>query len=315
MYGTQAHHRANVTRDMIYSHQAAMYPQHQHFQQVQGMGQNMGGPGMVTIIHPQLGPTMVQQQPQMGMAQPQYQEYPPQNRHHQQQTQYIPTTSASRPHVQVMYANIDPMRTHMQGQPMQHSAPTHAPMGPQYHDDTNSSNSSGMSSRDVEQRPKGMVPFTDNFRNTYSPQRSLLKKSNMRLEGDSDAGRSEEDDTLEESGKKEEVNKKKVVAPSPFLPKESNAKRPESATGNELKEESDGNGSAPSLSETKTPSKLLGMVLDVSSHSNHEEVSPAELNTDGGLEGGEKARKRTADDSDAGSASERTSKKTMTMEI
>jgi hypothetical protein len=325
MYGTQAHHRANMTRDMIYSHQAAMYPpQHQHYQQAQGMGQNtntgqnMGGPGMVTIIHPQLGPTMVQQQPQMGMSQPQYQEYPQQNRHHQQ-NQYAPVTSTSRPRAQVMYPGGDQMQmAHMPGQQMQHSPPAHPLMGSQYHD-MNSSSSSGMSSsQDPGRKSKGMVPVIDGARKKYPPQRTLLKKSKVRPESDTQTGHLEEQATLKDTRKKEEVSKKKDAAPSLPYPsmKETNVMQTENARGTERKEESKGNRATSPSSETKSPPKSFGMADSHNSQHqrNVDKGLPESNSTDGSLEG-ENAKKRSAKESDPESTSEPASKKATTTVI
>jgi hypothetical protein len=205
MYGSQAHHRANITRDMIYSHQGDMYsPQQQQFHQMQGMG----GPGMVTIVQqPQMMQNqMAQQHPpqmmqaQMGMPQPQYREYV------NQQTHYVPTTSASRPHVQVVYAGGEHVQMpqippHMQERAMQHqhqsprNAYSRSSMGSQYRDmnpsggmqsqyqysNMPSGKSSGMNNAAAERKPKGMVPVATTSpspkASSLAPSKRLLKKA------------------------------------------------------------------------------------------------------------------------------------------
>mmetsp|Transcript_15973 Transcript_15973/g.23816 ORF Transcript_15973/g.23816 Transcript_15973/m.23816 type:complete len:586 (-) Transcript_15973:156-1913(-) len=208
MYGSQTHHRENMTRDMIYSHQGDMYPQ-QQFHQMQGMGGP--GPGMVAIVqHPQMQSQMAQQQPpQMGMPQPQYGDLSqPQYRDYvSQQTHYIPTTSASRPHVQVMYAGGEhvQMPPHMQERTMQEQSSRHSyarnSMGSQFrdmnpsggmqsqyqfqHSNMPSGSSSGMNNAHVaaERKPKGMVPVTTMSpsptprASSLAPSKRLLKKA------------------------------------------------------------------------------------------------------------------------------------------
>ena len=209
MYGSQAHHRENMTRDMIYSHQGDMYPK-QQFHQMQGMGGP--GPGMVAIVqHPQTHSQMAQQQPpQMGMPQPQYGDLSqPQYRDYvSQQTHYIPTTSASRPHVQVVYAGGEcvQMPPYMQETTMQQQQPprnfySQNSTGSQYrdmnpsggmqsqsqyqhkHPNMPSGKSSGVNNvpAAAEWKPQGMVPVTNKSprASSLAPSKRLLKKAKI----------------------------------------------------------------------------------------------------------------------------------------
>ena len=195
MYGSQAH-----LGDMIYSHQGDMYSpqqqQQQQFHQIQGMG----GPGMVGM---QMQPQMAQQQPpQMRMPQPQYREYI------NQQTHYVPTTSASRPHVQVVYAGGEcvQMPPYMQETTMQQQQPprnfySQNSTGSQYrdmnpsggmqsqsqyqhkHPNMPSGKSSGVNNvpAAAEWKPQGMVPVTNKSprASSLAPSKRLLKKAKI----------------------------------------------------------------------------------------------------------------------------------------